>query len=149
MLVDIPAGVKTKVAEDGILAIFDSSRDKWLSAERFRLMFSLTHRDIQGLRYLRTAGEPVSNMTGHRIVRDAIITAVAVQTSSDDSGTFTIKVRRGASVVDLYSISLSGEKGKTESNLNTDLDAADELISLITSGQVDAPVLTVELAWRF
>lgn len=52
-------------------------------------------------------------------------------------------------MVDLYSISLSGEKGKTESNLNTDLDAADELISLITSGQVDAPVLTVELAWRF
>ena len=149
MLVDVFAGAKTKILDDGILAVYDSSRDKWLSVERFQLRFALAHRDIQGDRYLKTVGETVSNMTGHRVLRDATITAIAAETRSTASGEFKIQSRTGVTVADVHSISLVTQKGKTDDLLDYDIDAGYELISIMTSGIVDAPVISVELAWRF
>jgi hypothetical protein len=131
---------------DGVLYFYDDFRDKWLSDTKV-FLFGANHKKIRPPRYLKIDGGVVSNNCGYRIPRDATITGVTVEFKSSASGTFQILVFRSPSEVMVYQFSVIGERGDvfvTDVDINED----DVLRLKMTSGEVDYPVISAEIAWR-
>lgn len=131
---------------NGILYFYDINRNKWLS-NREILTFDYNHKNISKHRYLKF-NSVFTNNGGFRIIRDATITSLCVQTGSISTGTFQIQVKRGAIIIDLLSVSLNSEIGNIFDNINLDIQQSDVLIVKIISGVVDYPVVGIELSWR-
>jgi hypothetical protein len=132
----------------GIMEFYDSTRNTFVSLARETVSFGIGHRGIVTSRYLYAAGKVQTKTTGYRLQRNAIITSLAVQTSNDASGTFTI--RRNDSNTSLYDLTLFNEKGKSIDGLNILIDKDDWLqiyLNNVTIG-IDFPVINLELAWR-
>lgn len=131
---------------DGILLFYDNIRTKWLSTSRESFLFGINHKNITTERYM-LIGEVVASATGIRIPRNATITSISVQTKNTTTGSF--KIRKNDSSVDLLTLTLSSEQGKSQNNISIDINQDDwlqVLISPVTA--IDYPILNLELAWR-
>jgi len=140
-------GTTFNQTSDGILLFYDTNRTKWLSTSREVFSFGIDHRNITSERYMETVGV-ITSSTGIRIPRNASITSIAVQTSNVATGVF--RIRKNDVVTDIATLSLTSEQGKTQDNLSLDIDK-DDWIQVLASpgaGQIDFPVLTLEIAWR-
>lgn len=132
---------------NGVLMYFDPDRQKWLSVGRQFLNFGLDNKNIGANRWLSVVGKSYSNTTGYRLIRNATITAVSIQTQHNTNCMFSIKKNFNApSILDII---LNNETGKEMDNLNFDLDKGDILQVLIESGSnLNYPELLIEFAWR-
>jgi len=141
-------GTTFNQTSDGILLFFDTGRTKWLSTSRENIVFGINHKNLTDERYMFLSGKVVTSSTGLRVPRNATITSISVQTKNLAIGTF--RVRRNDVVTDLTTLTLASEQGKSQDNLSIDINK-DDWIQVIMSpgaGQIDFPVLNLELAWR-
>ena len=137
-----------KQDSNGLLQFYDVSRSRWLSVTRYNICFGLDHNNIEADRWFNMTGTVGSNTSGYRVPRDCIITCITVQAQNDAD--CVIVVRKNDNTSTITSITLLSETGKTLDDLDVELDADDwvQLFLQITSGNVDYPEVTIELAWR-
>jgi len=149
MLRDTIPGLAAQLRQDnGLLLFYDLYRSKWISAARENLTFGINHRNIANDRWLALISGTYSDVTGYRIPRNATITAITAQTQNLSNCVF--RIRKNSSPLNIISISLIGEVGKSNDDLDIDLSQDDYLQCYIevTSGDVDFPTILLELAWR-
>lgn len=134
---------------NGILLFYDESRSKHLSASREMLTFGINHKSISDTRWMMVVSKIPSAVTGYRLVRNATITSITIQSQNPITDcTFYIVKNDNASTV--TSAQITSASYKNIDNLNIDVNADDWLQAYITptSGNVDLPVLVLEFAWR-
>lgn len=148
MLIDVST-LNYKADSDGLLALYDSGRNVWLSVGRVEYAFSTHHVAVSAPRWLSVAGGITSNNSGYSLPRDAVITALTVQAQAVGSAGLQIQVKRSGSVVAIGSAyTLISEREKTWTGLNHSIQEEDALMLKMTSGTLAYPVVTVELAWK-
>lgn len=134
---------------NGILYFEDTTRGKVLSVARENLTFGINHRDVSGKRWLKTTGNVVSSITGYKVPRDATITAITIETQNVVvDGRFNIRTNSSAS--NIHTTQLLSVSEKIEDNLNYNINKGDyvQVFLWVVSGDVDYPVVTIEMAWR-
>lgn len=136
------------LTEDGILTIHDPNREKRLSVDRSILSFSLYHKNIKATRWLRY-NNVGSNVSGFRLIRNATLTSVTVQTQSIETGTFKIIERNNTISTDVTTVVLTSEAHKTVDNLNIDINKGSVVEVKLISGEFSYPTFSIEFAWRF
>ena len=90
-----------------------------------------------------------SLVTGYRLVRNAAITSITIQTQNPIADCiFHIVKNNNASNV--TSVQILSSSYKVVDNLNIDLDANDWLQAYVTpaAGNIDLPVMIIEFCWR-
>lgn len=154
MLVDtirksgVGSGTVFNQTTDGILLFYDTGRTKWLSTIRETFTFGIDHINITTERFMQVSGTVITSKTGIRIPRNATITSISVQTSNIATGDFKVRKNNGSS--NLIILSLVGNQGKSQDNVSIDLNQNDwiQVLASPGAGQIDNPILILELAWR-
>lgn len=149
MLRDNIRTINLSFNSQGIVQYYDVGRDKLLSVDRENFAFGIDHRNIVGKRWLKIVGSVKSNMSGYKIPRNATITAITVQTKNNvTEARFNIRVNGSPS--DTYTSILSNNNETINNNLNIDINQGDylQVFMSVLVGNVDFPVVNVEMAWR-
>ncbi len=141
--------IPMKQDSNGIFLFLDSSRSKYLSSSRENFSFGINHRNINASRWLRTTGDIPSNVNGYLIPRNATITSVSIQLQNTTTNS-TIYIRKNKVLTTIVPIPLISTDSSILDNLNIDLNSGDYLQAYlsISSGNVDYPLLNLEIAWR-
>jgi len=142
----------------GLLMVYDFTREKWLSSERKSIYFGINHRNIKGTRWLKTVGNIATNNTGYRIQRknntgyriqrNGTITCINIQSKNNTSYGFYIQ----ANNTNLITVSLNNVSWKNIDNLNIDINENDVIQCLLTTKNnenIDYPLLSIEISWRY
>jgi len=89
-----------------------------------------------------------TNITGYKIPRNATITSITIQ-CQNNTGTSNFIIRRNNILTNLYSTS-SSVSGLSVDNLDVDIDKDDwlQIYLNVVSGNINSPILILELAWR-
>lgn len=128
----------------GIPYVYDGSRGKFLSIDRPHY---ITDRNANATKVYTRVGEgTVTSQTGLRVLRNATITGIAVQT--DGVETWTFEVRKNDVVTPIASLAVVAAQGNQSAVLNVNVNQGDELQFFINGAGIDHPVAIVELAWR-
>lgn len=148
MLRDIVPPSQFKQLSDGILLFYDINRTKFLSTDRSIFTFGIDSRNLAIDTWMRAIDSIPSNNSGYKLVRNGTIVSATVQTQN--IADCTVYIRRNNDFTNLTSLILNGVDSQTNNTLNIDLNANDWMQSYITitSGNVDYPILTLEIAWR-
>ena len=127
---------------------YDQSRVTWVSTFRENVTFGLSNKSISHDRWMSLTGKVSSNLSGYRLPRNTLITAVTVQTSNIANCVF--RIRKNGSPTNIHSVTLSGVDGITQDSLNVELNTNDWIQAYldVTTGVVDYPEFLLELAWR-
>ena len=90
-----------------------------------------------------------TNIIGYKIPRDGTITSLTVQTQNSVTNC-SFDVKKNDSATTLTSITLITQVSNVVDNLNIDVDQNDwlQIFLQVNSGNVDYPLLNLELAWR-
>jgi hypothetical protein len=97
--------------------------------------------------YLNSIGDFASNNSGYRMIRNATITGISVQT--EDSDTYTVRIRKNGSATNIASLSVSSATGNEDGSVNIDVNEGDRLHCYLESTNfVQYPVVILEIAWR-
>lgn len=138
--------VQLKQNSNGFLFYYDKIRKKWLSVHHDTIFFSTNHDNISTNRWMSIENIP-SNLGGYRIPKNGTIISSSVQSSNFSNVNFYVKNNL---LSDLFSITLSSEKGKLYDNLNIDVFAGDSIKVLLEtiSGVIDYPILIINIAWK-
>jgi hypothetical protein len=133
---------------DGILLFNDTTRNKMISVTRENLSFGIKNKNISGDRWLQTTANIPSNILGYKIPRNGTITSITIQTQNMANCAFEIKKNNAISAI--HTMSLSNESEQINDNLNIDVNLGDYIQTklLVNSGNVDYPLLYLEIAWR-
>jgi hypothetical protein len=131
----------------GILYMYDSSRNKFLSIEKDNLAFgrSGTSRN----QYLGFFGNGAfsSSTSGLRITRNSTITSISSQLSA--SGTCSFQIRKNDGSVSIASQTITAAEGGHDTSLNIDVVAGDYLQCYISNtNTVSNPMVLIELKYR-
>jgi len=145
---DSPTGIALTQNSEGIILFEDTSRSKTLSITRENLAFGIKHSNISGERWLQTTSNIPTNILGYKIPRNGTITAITVQTQNMANCAFEIKKNNAISAI--HTMSLSNVSEQINDNLNIDVNLGDYIQTklLVNSGNVDYPLLYLEIAWR-
>ena len=137
-----------KQDSNGIFLFYDNSRNKYISSSRESFSFGMDNRNISNNRWLTVTSGIYSNLSGYRTYRNSIITSMSIQTQNSSDCIFHIR-KNGVST-NISPITLNNEIGKSLDNLDINLNINDYLQCYleINSGNVDYPILLIELAWR-
>ena len=142
---DLEDGMVANV--DGILYVYDNTRVKWLSVQRQTLVFGRDGNTNN--QYLNLAGGGVSSKSGYRLMRNAVIVGISVQTSTSQN--YNIHIRKNGSMTDELSLTVSGF-GNANVSTNREFQTTDYLqcyLEYIGGGSgVSDPEVWVEMAWR-
>ena len=133
---------------NGILQLFDSSRSQWLSVTRSNIYFGINHSNVSCNRWFDSIASVGSNTSSYRIPRNCTITSITIQ--SQNIANAEIGIRKNNITTDITNIPLSHESGKTLDNLNIELNQNDniQVFLHVNTGNIDYPVVNIELAWR-
>jgi len=134
---------------NGIIQFYDYTRDKLLSVNRETMSFGIDHRNITGKRWLRVNDKINTYVSGYKIIRNATITAISIHTQNIvDEARFSIRLNN--STTNIHTSSISASQDIIEDNLNYNINKDDflQLFMSVLSGDVDFPIVTVEIAWR-
>jgi len=135
------------VIENSILYFWDITRNKYISTGRHNISYGIDHVNISNKRYMKITGNSPSNATGYRILRDAIITAISINTKDVSNCKFNIKKNYG---MNLMTAVLLNNNGMVMDDLNISIDKNDWLqaeIDFEIGEKADFPELIIELAW--
>jgi hypothetical protein len=132
----------------GILGVYDksNSRNKWLSVMREHMTFSGRNTKTNKNEYLWI--DRVNSMqTGMRLLRDATLVGLSIE--SKDSDTYTLRIRKNNSATNLASLAVTGATGLQDITLNVDFSQGDEVQAYLESANnIEAPVARCEFAYR-
>ena len=131
---------------DDVLYIYDDTRTKFLSVDRQHV---LAHKKGAAKNiYLRVGDGIASSQTGIRMIRNATIVGLAAQT--DTSETWTLEVRKNGAAAVIASLAITAAQGDQDTTIDVNVDQGDELqfYANVPSGNVQSPVVTVQLASR-
>jgi hypothetical protein len=133
---------------NGLLAIYDksNSRNKFLSVQRQFMIFHGRNNANNTNEHARI-GEIPSNNSGNRVIRNATIVGMSIQTKGNE--TWTAEIRKNGVVTVITSLAAAAASGNETGALNVDVNAGDEIQAFINGSQVDRPIIKVELAYRF
>jgi hypothetical protein len=133
---------------NGLLAIYDksNSRNKFLSVQREFMVFTGRNNANNTNEYARV-GEIPSNNSGNRVIKNATIIGMSIQTKGNE--TWTAEIRKNGVVTVITSLAAAAASGAQVATLNVDIDAGDEIQCFINGTAVDRPIIKVELAYRF
>jgi len=130
---------------DGVLYGYDSLRGKWLSVDRTTFIASKkgNANDV----YLRLPDGIATSQTGVRALRDGTIVGISAQT--DDAATWDAEVHTADTLIAGASVTVTAATGDQDDAINADFTQGDELqVFANTTGNIRAPVVYVEIAWR-
>lgn len=149
MLRDNIRSINLSLNSEGIVQCYDINRGKVLSVSRETFTFGINHRNIIGKRWLNLTGNVNSSMTGYKLPRDATITSMTVQTRNIVNNA-RFNLRKNSLISNIHTSSLVGVNEIIEDNLNYDVNQGDylQLFLSVIGGNVDYPIVTVELAWK-
>lgn len=132
---------------EGVLYTYDMTRGSWLSVQRQTLIFGRSGTTSD--QYLNFAGGGISNKSGYRMMRNACIVGISVQTSN--SNNYIIHIRKNDLPDNILSLVVSGE-GNEDTTANTNILTTDHLQCYLeyTGAEygVDDPMVYLEFAWR-
>ena len=133
---------------NGVLFYYDTSRGKWVSVFREVFSFTHNHRNIPNDMWLRIEGKIPSNLNGYLMTRDSVITSLSAKTENIADCVF--RIRKNGSPTNIASLTFIGQTTGQLNSLNIDLDAGDYIQCFleVTSGDVDYPIVNVEIAAR-
>jgi len=149
MLRDNIRTINLSINNEGIVQCYDITRNKILSVDREIFTFGIDHRDVVGKRWMRITGGVKASTIGYKIPRDATITTMTIQTKNTvTESRFNIRVNNSAS--NIYTATMSSNNELIIGDLNIDINQGDflQLFLAVLIGNVDFPVLTMEVAWR-
>ena len=140
------AAGQIEVGTNGIAYIYDATRAKWLSLQRFQLVFGRSGPTKNQYLPFGTGNLP-SNNSGYRMLRNATI--IGMSTQLDSSGTCNIHCQKNDETTNIASLAIASEVGNQRTDLNIDLAAGDFLQSYLeATNTVKDPVVIIEIAWR-
>jgi hypothetical protein len=133
---------------DGILLFFDQSRTKWISTSRQIIEFGINHKNISTDRWLMTAGGVYTTSTGYKVPRNGTIMSTSIQSTANATCSFLVK--RNNNVTTLHTLSLTAQTGKSDDNLDINVNENDwlQVLLSINTGVISYPVLLIEIGWR-
>lgn len=140
--------VTTSITNNGILSVYDNSRNKQLSIDRNLLSFSIPYKSVVPVRWLKYNNTVNSNVSGFRLIRDITIVGVAVQTQNSGTGKFEIIERTNLTSNTATTITLNSEAYKIIDDVNINISKNSIIEVKLVSGEFSYPTFTVELAWR-
>jgi len=148
MLRDTIVGSSNLKQENGVLYYWDVTRGKWVSVFRETFPFSHDHRNIYVDMWLRVQGGIPSNITGHSITRDSVITTVSARAENPFSAVF--RFRKNGDPTNIVSLTVNNAVSGYQNSLNINLNAGDfiQCYMEVTSGNVDYPIAEIEIAAR-
>ena len=130
---------------NGVLYAYDAVRAKWLSVDRQVIVVS--KRGNANDVYLRLGDGVATSETGVRALRNGTITGITAQT--DTSATWVAEVHTGNALITGASLTVTAATGDQDGAINADFSQGDELqVFANTTGNIKAPVVFVEIAWR-
>lgn len=138
---------KYRQTSEGLLALYDQSRSKWLSAARQVVYFGINHIAVKPERWLKIA-DVYSLNSGFELIRDMTVVAASIKVKNITTGEITLKYYRGGSLYTATTLQLTAEAEESWNDLDIDLEVSDVLVAVMTSGEMDCPVLSVELATK-
>ena len=97
--------------------------------------------------YARCVGSFTSNQSSARLLRDVVVIGVSAQTTGNE--TWTVRIRKNGSVVNLASLAIGAASGGKDLTLNIDFNADDVIEVYIDGSQIDRPFITLEFAYRY
>jgi len=131
----------------GRLWVYDNIRNKWISADRLQAVAGRKGRCKNA--YLRVQDGQAINLTGYRVPRKAIITAIAAQTRNNE--TWTLRVRKNGDSTDIASLVMNNVTGGHDTTVDVDLDEGDQIqIYAETTAffGIKDPFAWIEIGWR-
>lgn len=137
------------ITNDGILSIYDTNRSKQLSVDRSTLSFSIHHNKVKTNRWLKYNGAIGSNVSGLKLIRNATITGITIQTKTVTTGSMKVMERSNTETIDLLTATLNSTNSKILDGLNVDVNKGSVLETTIVGGEFSYPTISVEIAWRF
>jgi len=135
-----------KVSDD-ILWVRDSTRDKWLSSNRFNIFAARKGKTING--YLPLIDGLSSGVSSYRIIRPATIVAVAAHTKI--AQTWTLRMRRNNTTIEIVSLSMVDSVGNHNTSTDVNLDEGDIVQFYANTSAFDGVknvLVWAEIAWR-
>lgn len=143
---EVRIAVPDTQVDGGLLWVYDGSRSKWLSVDRFKP--SAAEKGRVRNKYLRVYDSQVMNLSGWRLPRDATLVGITAQTR--DVYTWNLRVRKNKSDTNIASLVMTAEEGNHSTSLDIDLDEGDRLhfYADTPSGAIRDPLVWVEIAWR-
>jgi hypothetical protein len=149
MLRDNIRTINLSTNDEGIVQCYDVERDKLLSIDRETFTFGIDHMNVVGKRWLKLIGSVKSNISGYKMQRNATITSMTVQ-SKNTVIEARINIRVNNLSSNVYTAALSSQNELINNDLNIDINKGDYLQAFMSVlvGNIDYPVVTVEVAWR-
>lgn len=141
-------GVATQIPVsivNNVLSVYDKTRTKWLSVYRDNIVFSGRDNSNNQDEYARV-GQFTSNQAGYKILFDATLVGITVQTRS--AGTYGVQVRRNGNTSSVYALPVLASDNASDNAVNTDLNAGDEIQVYLDGSSIDRPLITLILAQR-
>ncbi len=132
---------------DGILYMYDSTRNKFLSLEKTNVAFGRPGNSRN--QYLGLFGNSnfSSSASGFRVTRNSTITSIATQLNA--AGTCVIEIRKNDGTAIIASQTLTAVDGDHNITLNIDVVAGDYLQAYITNtNYVSNPLSLIEMKYR-
>jgi len=131
------------LVDDNILWLYDTSRSKWLSIDRFKPGGGESGKSKD--KYLPVFDGQTLNLTGWRLPRDGTIVGIVAQTRL--AATWTLEVRKNGALSAIASLAIAGTTGDHVRTTDVDVDEGDR-IQLYANGDVRDPLVWIEIAWR-
>lgn len=131
---------------NGILYVFDESRDIWITSNRDVFTAGRDGR-AKGV-YLRVTDGQASNQNGYRVTRESVITTISAQ--SRGTSAWRVRIRKNGSETDLHTLEISGG-GSHDNNVDVRLNAGDRIQFYCESDSffgIQAPLVWVEVAGK-
>jgi len=130
---------------DGSVYLYDATRDKWLSLERWHIIFDGDRRTRA--EWLKNNGN-YTNEIGVHIPKDACIVGIWIRIATADTG--DTHIRRNDVATDILTISLAAAtNGKnTAADVNVDADDYLQAYNDTPNPGYRYPKCIIELAWR-
>ena len=144
VIVTRPTAVDTTVVSGGITYVYDTTRSKWLSINRYQADFSINHRNIKSNRWMAVASGIYSNNVGYRTPEKGTIVTVTLQAKNNTSAEFEIFEDNSV----ILTVQLFNESEKT---VSTDVDfvgGSSLKCFLKPSGDVDYPLVILNYSSR-
>ena len=131
--------------DDGLLYIFDGTRNKWLSVDRTTVGWGRNSANTTN-EYLRQFNGALSSQNGWRMIRNGTITAITAQ--SNINQTWTFEVRKNDATTVVTSITMTNVQGNHNNTINIDINEGDFLQAYCNGTSIDYPEALIEIAWR-
>lgn len=133
----------------GVLLFYDQSRLMYISTDRESYQYGIDHKTINKSMWMKVSGNVNTLTNGIIISRNGVITCLSVSTQNIAANCI-FRIKSSISGIDIATITLSGSSFEIDDSLSININKNDYLrvYADVISGQIDYPILNLEIAWR-